>query len=121
MPIISIKIDHLPYKELSPNARVHWRTRHKFTQSAKAEVYYLAQEKLDHWKAPKKAMISYVFTVTSYHNRDLDNLLASCKAFQDGLVQAGILRADDGWQFSIGKGEVVKGTREQTEIRICDI
>lgn len=73
---------------------------------------------MSQWGAPQKAVINYIFVVTNKRNRDLDNLLSSCKAIQDGLVNAGVIMADDCWHLSIGRVEVVIGEKEQTIITI---
>lgn len=116
MPTITLTIDHLPYKQLSPNARVHWTTKNNYTQAAKTEACMIAKQSMNGWKAPDQAVISYTFTVTSRRNRDIDNLVAACKAVQDGLVEAGVIKADDCWHLSLGQVQVVKGDKPKTEI-----
>ena len=50
--------------------------------------------------------------------RDLDNLISACKPFLDGLIDAGVLKSDDGWYLSISGAEIVKGDKSKTELII---
>jgi Holliday junction resolvase RusA-like endonuclease len=115
---LCIIIDHLPSSVLNPNHKAHFYVKHQAFQAAKEEVFILAKQVMGDWIAPDKASISYTFTVKSKRNRDLDNLISSCKAIQDGLVSAGVLKADDCWHLSLGKVEVVKGTVDHTMIEV---
>ena len=118
MDLLTVIIDHLPYPELSPNARVHWAVKAKATKVLRAEVYWLAWE--EHIQGPpmEQAVISYEFTVTSKRRRDLDNLVASMKAAQDGLVDAGVIRADDSQHLRLGKVSLVVGKEAKTTITV---
>jgi Holliday junction resolvase RusA-like endonuclease len=114
-------INHLPYSELFPNRlrRTHWSVRSSVTETAKSEAYYSAlQTYARSWKVPKKASVFYRFTVTDRRRRDLDNLIAACKPFLDGLVTAGILKDDQAPYLSIAGAEVVKGNQDKTELII---
>jgi hypothetical protein len=114
----TLLVDHLPDSKLSLNARLHWTAKRERTADAKEEIYYLAKERMANWKAPERAVISYTYFVTTYRPRDLDNLISSCKAWQDGLVEVGVLRADDCWHLSFGRIQVLKANRDQTKIVI---
>jgi Holliday junction resolvase RusA-like endonuclease len=82
----------LPSKELSPNARVHWRVKAKATKSARQHSGTLG---LAHGRPMwKSANVRCVFTFGDKRPRDKDNLLASMKAYFDGLADAGIIEND---------------------------
>lgn len=85
-----------PSKDLSPNARVHWRGRSKATKAARETAVLLAfqagwrdawlpEGRLDLWidfyQAPRKVL------------PDDDNLLLRFKAYRDGIAQ--VLGIDD--------------------------
>ena len=85
-----------PSKDLSPNARVHWRVKAKATKAARQAAVLLAFEagmrdawlpegRLDLWfdfyQAPGKKL------------PDDDNMLGRCKAYRDGIAQ--VLGIDD--------------------------
>jgi len=85
-----------PSKDLSPNARVHWRDRSKATKTARETAVLLAfqagwrdawlpEGRLDLWidfyQAPRKVL------------PDDDNLLLRFKAYRDAIAQ--VLGIDD--------------------------
>lgn len=85
-----------PSKDLSPNARVHWRDKAKATKAARQLAVVLAFEAgwrdaclppgrlhlwIDIYQAPGKKL------------PDDDNMLGRCKAYRDGIAQ--VLGIDD--------------------------
>lgn len=85
-----------PSKDLSPNARVHFRVKAKATKAARQTAIVLAHEagwralelpegRLDLWidcyQAPGKKL------------PDDDNMIGRCKAYRDGIAQ--VLGIDD--------------------------
>lgn len=85
-----------PSKDLSPNARVHWRDRSKATKAARQTAVVLAFEAgwrdawlpdgrlhlwINFYQAPRKVL------------PDDDNLLLRFKAYRDGIAQ--VLGIDD--------------------------
>lgn len=85
-----------PSKDLSPNARVHWRARSKATKAARETAVLLAFQAgwrdawlpegrlnlwIDFYQAPRKVL------------PDDDNLLLRFKAYRDGIAQ--VLGIDD--------------------------
>ena len=98
--VIVIGLDHLPPSELNPNKlrRLHWTKRSEFSRVARAEMFYLARQA---WMKQavttpiQLAEITYYFTFNDKRKHDGDNLLASCKAYTDGLVDAGVIARDD--------------------------
>ena len=87
-------VPHLPHSRLSPNARNNPIVRNRYVQAAKEEmeaeilVQDLRQSPL--WE---KAHLDITFSSKDKRRRDLDNLIASCKAWIDGLV--GMVIVDD--------------------------
>lgn len=100
-----------PPKELSPNARVHFRRK-----AAAAKMY----RNLAHWLAWQAgrddgASLSITFNPPDNRRRDLDNMLASIKSGLDGIASA-IGIDDSKWSLTIRKGEPVKGGRVIVEV-----
>lgn len=120
---IVICLDHLPNMQLSTNGRgqIHFMERSKLVQEAKDEAYLLAKESLSKcswWTTPTKARISYEFYTDDKRVKDLDNLISATKATVDGLVLAGVIHSDSGWDLSIGKAELLPSTSKQTRLII---
>lgn len=95
-------------KELSPNWRGHWAARAKakktFRQVWWAEALHQGAGKLN----AEKLHVSLCFHMPDKRARDLDNLLASCKAGLDGLADA--IGVDDSkWSLEISKAETIGG------------
>jgi crossover junction endodeoxyribonuclease RusA len=87
----------MPPRELSPNARAHWRVKAAATKSYRLAGYLagcrvLASERPG-WV---EAVAQVTFWLPDRRRRDRDNLAASLKAAFDGLVDAGILADDAG-------------------------
>lgn len=86
-----------PPRELSPNARTHWRQRATYVSGYKRDCYWVAASvvgtKPQALAAPVTAQTTFV--VTTNRKRDEDNLSASIKALWDGLVLLGLLAGDD--------------------------
>ena len=87
----------LPPKSLSPNWRGHWRVKakavkdYRFLSAYRTEVaLYPARRPL--WPA---ATLQATFYHAQKRRRDPDNLNASLKSAQDGLVDAGLLVDDE--------------------------
>ena len=91
-------------KDLSPNARGHWAVK------AKAKKAYRT---LCAWEAKSQGLgriyaerlhLKITFVPPNRRARDLDNLLASCKAGLDGLCD--VLGVDDSkWSIEISKAD----------------
>ena len=86
-------------KEVSPNTRVHWavESRAKRQHKELANIYTRnAKVKFD--KDKDRAFLNITFCPPSKRRMDLDNCLASCKAYLDGISEA--IGIDDS-RFSI--------------------
>lgn len=120
---IVICLDHLPEMKLSTNGRgnLHFIERNKLVTAAKDEAYYISKNalsKCDYWQVPNKARISYEFYTNDRRVKDLDNLISATKATVDGLVLAGVISSDSGWNLSIGKAELIFASQKQTRLII---
>lgn len=99
-PSVSFRLTlPMPHKYLSPNACVHWAPKSKAIKAARLNSKRTTQKALvsagittpPHWK---EAHYSLVFYCKTAARRDDDNLKASCKAYRDGIADAGLV-ADD--------------------------
>lgn len=90
-----IAFDCLP-KATNLNARDYWRTRAEWNRVCKDEAIMACREQLPPTADfPGPAAIELVFFLPDKRRRDLDNLVASCKPYLDGLVHCGVVRDDD--------------------------
>ncbi len=87
----------LPAKALSPNARAHYHVTAKAKKQAKGLAMLLTSQAMMKEKPP------FVFRAYQLHfrwpdnrRRDIDNAVASCKAYLDG-VAAKIRQDDSEW------------------------
>lgn len=92
---ITIKLT-LPDKSLSPNARVHWAKKAKATTMARMEAKLMTMKAMYPHDGPKwsLASIQCTFTFPDKRRRDRDNADASCKAYRDGIADAGVVLND---------------------------
>jgi len=74
-----------PYRELSPNARVHWAKRARFAELAKNEGYLRAYPLKMHARRDARFAVTLTFHPKDKRRYDLDNLIASMKAACDGI------------------------------------
>ena len=116
-----IELLHLPYRELSPNARVHWAKKAAAVRGAREEVGWLAGSQWGDQPPMQCARISYVFNVVDKRRRDIGNLLAACKPFEDGLVDAGVIFEDDAEHLKLGTVNIGGGLTESTWITLEEI
>jgi len=86
----------LPPRELSPNAGKKWNVHkiNRITQKAQSDTIARIREQIPRGKPLERATVTITFVVPTRARRDLDNLIAAAKPFQDGLVLAGVI-ADD--------------------------
>lgn len=77
-----------PPKELSPNARVHWAKKAKAVKSARDYGFIQAKGSKITIPNVEKLHVWWAFYPPDKRKRDDDNLLASCKAFRDGIADA---------------------------------
>ena len=86
----------VPDRRLSPNARVHWRTRAPLVLKARQGACVAACKILG-VRAPQwhEVTARATFHFPDRRRRDTDNLAALLKPVWDGLVDAGLLIDDD--------------------------
>lgn len=83
-----------PDKRLSPNARVHWATKAKAVRKARSDAHYrVLSTHRPHVAGRWGLRVHYTFHAADNRRRDLDNLIASTKAYTDGIAQG--LNVDD--------------------------
>lgn len=78
-----------PPKELSPNARVHWGAKSKYTKAYRMEGFTAAHQAW--WRGYKgegEIHLSVTFYQPDKRARDMDNMIASIKAGLDGIAQS---------------------------------
>lgn len=97
-----------PDRRLSPNARVHWSRRAKAVKLARQEALALAFEAgARRLRITGQPRIAMTFCPPD-RRRDMDNLIASMKAANDGIADA--LNVDDSRFISTySMGQPVKG------------
>ena len=85
----------LPPPALSPNGRHHWAVKARATKEARLMAEMQARRLPAYQRrAWAAAEIQTTVYLPNARKADRDNLLASCKAYFDGLTDAGVL-ADD--------------------------
>lgn len=99
-----------PDKDLSPNARIHWRRKSRLVKMARQAAWGAVLEARRQANAIRgeRLHLTWVFCPPDRRRRDADNIIASLKAANDGIADA--LGFDDSrfvsaYQF----GEPVKG------------
>ena len=110
---------HLPPRELSPNARLHWARLRKAKAAAKEELVALlieqgcVQDPL--WE---RAHLKVTFVAADKRRRDLDNLIAACKPWIDGLVGVNGVIVDDAYDRLSIEASYQIGENEQTILEV---
>jgi crossover junction endodeoxyribonuclease RusA len=74
-----------PDKSLSPNGRVHWATKARAVKDAKRTAAVMARVEIITRPQWLSARLEWAFHPKTAHALDLDNCIASCKAYQDGI------------------------------------
>lgn len=130
MPIgsaITVNFDTLPYSELNPNnlRREHWSKRSEVTQTAREEAKLLGLQAV---RAQGVVVLPFqtceieeVFYVPTRRKIDIRNLSSACKAWEDGLVDAGVMAADDCWHvLRVTSRVIYRKGKEGTQITITE-
>ena len=123
MRSITIILDHLPPPSLSPNRlrTLHWTERSDLMRTAREEVGWLAKSQWKEEKPMMRARISYEFLIKDRRKRDADNLLAACKPFTDGLIDAGVIFYDDMAHLEYGLIRAVYDFKDETIITVEEL
>ena len=95
-----IEIPGLPDPDLNPNKRLHHYGVAKARSTAKEMMGYTLKT-IDLPDEPYEyASLKIEFVAKDRIRRDLDNLMASCKAYIDAFVAGGIIQDDTGIRLS---------------------
>ena len=97
-----------PDRKLSPNARVHWAVKAKAVKLARETACVLTKLKLIHGVGITASDLHLTFCPPDKRRRDRDNMIASAKAYIDGISDA--IGIDD-YHLSLrfSRGEPTKG------------
>lgn len=118
--MISLLLPWPSDKALSPNARVHWAEKARAKKAMRHSWALLAKSQGLKAAATENLELHLVFMQKDRRPRDLDNLLASCKAGLDGL--ADVLAVDDSkWAVRMEKDLAPKGTVEHVVVTIKEL
>lgn len=104
-----------PPKELSPNARVHWRQKHKHAKAYRRTCGLIALA-LDAPRLSGKKYFWVTFCPPNRRSYDDDNLLARFKAGRDGVAD-GLGIDDKNFVTTINIGKPVPGGAVRVHIR----
>ena len=105
----------LPDRILSPNARAHWATKSRAVKAAREVARWTTTIAGGACLMLTTARIDIRAFHTIKRRRDRDNLIASCKAYFDGLADAGLIANDSGFTL----GPVVFGVdKEEPRIEL---
>jgi crossover junction endodeoxyribonuclease RusA len=106
-----------PPKELSPNARLHWRALAKAKAAYRSSCAWTAKEQGAGTIDAAKLALSVVFVPPDRRVRDRDNMIAAMKSGFDGL--ADVLGVDDGkWRITFEVAEEIGGMVRVTVARV---
>ena len=90
-----------PDKALSPNSRTHWAAKAITVKAHRSDGYWNAYiAGWGRWPKDVAPTVTITFQPPDNRRRDTDNMLASCKAYLDGIADA--LGVDDSrWTLRI--------------------
>ena len=114
---MKIELGRLPDSNLSPNKRLHYMELYRAKESAKLDTILLVLSQGKPARPYEKAHITITWVAKDKRRRDMDNLLASMKAYIDGLVAVGLLLDDDAMHVSYTL-RYERGTRDNTIIEV---
>lgn len=93
-----------PTSDLSPNARGHWAIKARAKKAYRATCAAQARSQGLTRLNAERLHLKITFVPPNRRARDLDNLLASCKAGLDGLCD--VVGVDDSkWSMEISKAD----------------
>lgn len=93
-----------PTADLSPNSRGHWAVKARAKKAYRAACSSQAMSQGLRRMDAERLHLKITFVPPNRRARDLDNLLASCKAGLDGLCD--VLGVDDSkWSMEISKAD----------------
>lgn len=92
---VVIETDRLPHPKVRPNSRSHWREKAKWVAYERQYMcdLIIALRLTEGLSGPmERAHVTYEYW--NPRGLDFDNFLASCKSWQDAIVEMAILRDD---------------------------
>ena len=96
----------LPDSSMSGHAKGHWRGSANRTKLARNHAHVLALAAGVPASPFLQAVINFEFFVPDLCRRDTMNMMHGCKAYVDGIVDAGVM-VDDDWKIlAVGKTTV---------------
>jgi len=104
-----------PDSGLSPNARGHWSKKAKAVKAARGLAGWTAVQiqQLEQLKGADRLDVVITYTPPNRKARDTDNMVASSKAYFDGIVD--VIGVDDSkWDITIRR----EPPREPGEVRL---
>jgi len=123
--MIKVFIPQLPPKALSPNFRGHWAVRARAVKEYREFVRLtcldakVVSSSPEEWKIIEKAILYITFRFRQRRGRDVDNYIGSSTPLINGLVDAGLIKADDFEHLHIGGIEMdYQAKNEGVEISI---
>jgi crossover junction endodeoxyribonuclease RusA len=97
-----------PDRKLSPNARVHWAAKAKAVKLARETACVMTLCEMTKGARMTANELHLKFCPPDRRRRDLDNMIASSKAYIDGICDA-IGIDDSQLSLRISRGEPTKG------------
>jgi len=92
---MTIKLDYLPDRIVTPNGRGNWREVWQGKRQAKDDAMALIREQGWFHDPLPFADVTYHFHAGDSIARDMDNLIGGAKAFLDAFVTCGVIEKDD--------------------------
>lgn len=109
-----------PNRRLSPNARLFWATKARAVRDARETARLLTMQANGDGPVPvwlNPLPVRWQFYPPTKRRYDRDNLIASCKAYQDGIADA-VSLDDFRFMSSYEFGEVTAGGKIVVEIGV---
>ncbi len=106
-----------PPRELSPNARTHFRTKAPITKAYREAAYWRAFDADALFQPPDgPVMLALTFHPPDKRRRDLDGMFSSIKAGLDGIADA-LEVNDHRFEFTLRRSDPIKGGKVVINIR----
>jgi len=115
----------VPPVAVRPNGRSHWRAKAKAVKTMRcgAALTCCTVDRFAAWRCLEPRFSRASIRIDWYHPTarflDRDNIIASCKAYIDGIVDAGVLADDRDVTYEpVGRFKATKGTEPRVEITV---
>lgn len=108
-----------PHRDLQPNVGAHWAAKARAVKQARAWAGWAAKEagiRTGDTDIPGVLKVTAIFHQPDRRPRDIDNMIASCKPYFDGI--ADIIGIDDSkWEWQAPRwGVRIKGGGVRIEL-----